>query len=86
MEEAKEKAQALSLAGIARNIACPTYIVAGGRDQLTAVEAARQLAAEVSGPKVLSIVEDGNHVCHNRPYKVRPQTADWLAEQLGAMG
>jgi len=86
MEEAKEKSRALTLEGIARNIACPIYIVAGGRDQLTAVEAAQRLAAEVSGPKVLSIVEDGNHVCHNRPYKVRPQTADWLARQFGAAG
>lgn len=84
MEEAKEKAQTISLKGIAQNITCPIYIVAGGLDQLTAVEAAEQIAAEVSGPKVLSIVEDGVHVCHNRPYKFRPQTSDWMAQQLGA--
>jgi 2,6-dihydroxypseudooxynicotine hydrolase len=29
-------------------------------------------------------VEDGNHVVNNRPYRYRPQTADWMAEQLGA--
>ena len=86
MEEAKEKAQTISLKGIAKNISCPIYIVAGGLDQLTAVEAAEQIAADVSGPKVLSIVEDGVHVCHNRPYKFRPQTSDWMAQQLGAAG
>ena len=84
MEEAKEKSKALSLKGIARNITCPIYIVAGGLDQLTAVEAAEQIAAEVSGPQVLSIIEDGVHVCHNRPYTFRPQTTDWMAQQLGA--
>jgi 2,6-dihydroxypseudooxynicotine hydrolase len=84
MEEAKEKSKALSLKGIAKNITCPIYIVAGGLDRLTAVEAAERIAAEVSGPKILSIVEDGVHVCHNRPYKFRPQTTDWMAQQLGA--
>ena len=82
MEEAKEKSKTLSLRGIAGNITCPIFIVAGGLDQLTAVEAAEQLAADVSGPKNLSIVEDGVHVCHNRPYKFRPQTSDWMARQL----
>jgi 2,6-dihydroxypseudooxynicotine hydrolase len=83
MEEAKEKSKALSLEGIAANIPCPIHIVAGGLDRLTAVEAAERIAAEVSGPKVLTIVEDGVHVCHNRPYKFRPQTSDWMARQLG---
>ena len=46
MEEAREKSKALSLRGIAKNITCPIYIVAGGLDQLTAVEAAEQIAAE----------------------------------------
>ncbi len=86
MEEAGEYSRKLTLEGVAEKITCPIYIVAGGRDRLTAVEAAERLASEVSGPKVLSIVEDGNHVCHNRPYKVRPQTADWMAQQLGAKG
>ncbi len=83
MEEAREKSKALSLKGIAKNITCPIHIVAGGLDQLTAVEAAEQIAADVTGPKLLSIVEDGVHVCHNRPYKFRPQTSDWMATQLG---
>lgn len=86
MDEAAEYSKGLTLEGAAEKITCPIYIVAGGRDRLTAVESAERIAAEVSGPKILSIVEDGNHVCHNRPYKVRPQTADWMAQQLGAKG
>ena len=29
------------------------------------------------------VIKDGNHVAHNRPYMYRPQTADWMAKQLG---
>ena len=84
LEDAHVNGKTLTLRECAKNITCPIYIIAGGLDRITAVEAANQLAADVAGPKIVSIVEDGNHVCHNRPYKVRPQTADWLAEQLGA--
>ena len=82
LKEAYENGKTLTLRECAKNITCPIYIIAGGLDRITAVEAANQLAADVSGPKVVSIIEDGNHVCHNRPYSVRPQTADWLAAQL----
>jgi hypothetical protein len=27
-------------------------------------------------------VEDGNHVAHNRFYKYRAKSADWMARQL----
>lgn len=86
LEETLANGKTLTLVGVAKNITCPIYIVAGGLDRITPPEEANRLAAEVSGPKVVSIIEDGNHVCHNRPYKVRPQTADWMAEQLGAKG
>ena len=47
------------------------------------VDRAKKLAAEVSGPCVLSIIEGGNHVVNNLWYRYRDQTADWLATQLG---
>ncbi|MGH8633138.1 MAG: alpha/beta hydrolase [Burkholderiales bacterium] len=84
LEEAGKVALRVSLKGIAKNIICPIYIVAGTRDRLTPVDAAKQLAAEVSGPCVLSIVEGGNHVVNNLWYRYRDQTADWMAERLGA--
>ncbi|HLH22071.1 MAG TPA: hypothetical protein VK066_06090 [Chloroflexota bacterium] len=37
-----------------------------------------------AGPTELVVFPDGNHVCGNVSYKLRPRTADWLAEQLGA--
>ena len=84
LEEAGKVALRVSLKGIAKNITCPIYIVAGTQDRLTPVNAAKQLAAEVSGPCVLSIIEGGNHVVNNLWYRYRDQTADWMAVQLGA--
>jgi len=86
LEETYENGKTLTLVGVAQNITCPIYIVTGALDRITPPAEANRLAAEVSGPKVVSIIEDGNHVCHNRPYKVRPQTADWMAVQLAAVG
>jgi len=83
LEEAGKVAVRASLKGVAKNITCPIYIVAGGKDRLTPSTEARKLASEVSGPCVLSIVEEGTHVLHNVWYRYRDQTADWMAVQLG---
>ena len=82
LEEAGKVALRFSLAGIARNITCPIYIVAGTRDRLTPHSEAEKLAAEVSGPRVLSVIEGGNHVVNNLWYRYHDQTADWMATQL----
>jgi len=84
LEEAGKLALRMSLAGIAKNITCPIYLVAGTKDRLTPHSAAEKLAAEVSGPCVLSVIEGGNHVVNNLWYRYRDQTADWMATQLGA--
>jgi 2,6-dihydroxypseudooxynicotine hydrolase len=42
------------------------------------------LAREARGPVELLVIEDGNHVAHNRFYKYRAQSADWMARQLNA--
>ena len=83
LEEAGKVAARMTLKGIARNITCPIYIVAGTRDRLTPHTHAENLAAEVSGPCELSVIEGGNHVVNNLWYRYRDQTADWLATQLG---
>src|SRR6266700_1624647 len=84
LEEAGKVALRFSLAGIAKNIICPIYIVAGTKDRLTPHAQAEKLAAEVSGPGVLAVVEGGNHVVNNLWYRYRDQTADWMAAQLRA--
>ena len=68
----------------AKRITCPLYIMTGKLDRLIPWQHAERLAKEVSGPVVLQVIEDGNHVAANRTYKWRPQSADWMAEQLGA--
>ncbi len=81
---AKQNAATLSLKGVAHRIECPIYIVSGRLDRIIPPEEAERLAAEVKGPCELLIIADGNHVANNRPYLYRPQTADWMAERLGA--
>src|ERR1700722_18846303 len=83
-EEARERAQALSLEGIAARIACPLFVIAGGLDRLCPPRDARRLAAAARGPVELLVVEEGNHVAHNRFYKYRGKSADWMARQLNA--
>jgi 2,6-dihydroxypseudooxynicotine hydrolase len=84
LEEAGQVAMRMSLKGIAHQITCPIYIVAGDKDRLTSPEQAKLLAAEVSGPCELSIIEGGNHVVNNLWYRYRDQTADWMSVQLKA--
>ena len=83
-EEAKRHAATLSLAGVAHRIACPIFIVTGKLDRIIPWQDAERLAREVRGPAELMIIEDGNHVANNRGYRWRLQTADWMADQLGA--
>jgi 2,6-dihydroxypseudooxynicotine hydrolase len=84
LEEAGTVARRMTLKGHAKNITCPIYIVAGSKDRLTSPDEARKLAAEVSGPCVLSVIDGGNHVANNLWYRYRDQTADWMARELGA--
>ncbi|MGH6977650.1 MAG: alpha/beta hydrolase family protein, partial [Stellaceae bacterium] len=81
---AKQNAATLSLKGVAHRIECPIFIVSGRLDRIVPPEEAERLAAEVKGPCELLIIPDGNHVANNRPYRYRPQTADWMAERLDA--
>jgi dienelactone hydrolase len=82
MDEAREVAKTLTLKGVAQDIQCPTYIVAGEHDHLTPPENAKRIAAEVGGPCELNVVIGGNHVANNRRYAYQTQAADWMAHQL----
>ncbi len=84
-EGAKRHAATLTLKGVAERITCPLFIVTGKRDRIVPWEHAERLAREAKGPVELLIVEDGNHVANNRTYRWRTQTADWMAERLGAV-
>ncbi len=75
-------ARRMNLAEVAHRIECPTYIVGGALDRVIPPGHADRLANAVSGPVVLNMVEDGTHVVNNRPYRYRPDSADWMARQL----
>jgi 2,6-dihydroxypseudooxynicotine hydrolase len=83
-EEVRERLPAFSLAGVAGRVRCPLYVVGGTADRLVPGSAAERIAAEAQGPTVLNLVEGGNHVVNNKPYRYRPQSADWLAGQLAS--
>jgi dienelactone hydrolase len=80
---ARKHASALTMHGVARQIECPLYLVAGKQDRLVPWQDAERVAREASGPVELVVIEDGNHVANNRVYKYRTQSADWMACQLG---
>jgi dipeptidyl aminopeptidase/acylaminoacyl peptidase len=81
-EDAAARAARLRLAGVAERITCPLLVVFGGRDRLFDVAHAQRLVAEAAGPAELLLVDDGNHVVNDRPYRYRSQAADWIAHHL----
>lgn len=81
--EARAFARQLTLAEAAPNITCPLYIVAGKLDRIVPWQDGEKLARAAKGPVVFNLIEDGNHVANNRGYAWRPQSADWMAQQLG---
>lgn len=83
-QEAKTHSATLTLKnGVARQIECPLFLVTGKLDRLIPWQATRRTGEEASGPVEIMIVEDGNHIANNRPYRYRNATADWMAAQLG---
>jgi 2,6-dihydroxypseudooxynicotine hydrolase len=79
--EARAKASALSLAGVAPRVKQPLLVVFGKRDRLVPWPDAERLVAEAPHGELV-MYPDGNHVCNNIPYKYRPLVADWLRERL----
>lgn len=77
-------AKRLTLAEVAHQIRCPLLIIFGAGDRIIPVSEGKRLADAAVGPVELVVYEEGNHVCFNIPYKFRPLSADWMAEQLGA--
>ena len=82
-EEAHEYGRTLTLKGVAQNITCPLYIVAGKQDRIVPWQDGERLAREARGPVELLLIDDGNHVANNRAYRYRTQSADWMARELG---
>ena len=82
-DAARAHASTLTMRGVARQIECPLFLVAGKQDRLIPWQDSERVAREASGPVELLVIEDGNHVANNRIYKYRAQSADWMACRLG---
>jgi 2,6-dihydroxypseudooxynicotine hydrolase len=83
VDDALKVGRTLTLKGVAANIGCPLYLVAGKFDRIVPWQDAERVAREAKGPVELVVIDDGNHVANNRVYKYRTQSADWMARQLG---
>ena len=84
-DEARDVAASLSLAGRADTITAPLLVIAAKRDRLISWHDAQRLASEARGETTLVVLEEGNHGGANVSYRHRPLTADWMAQQLGAL-
>jgi pimeloyl-ACP methyl ester carboxylesterase len=81
LEEARAKAAELDLTDAAPRIEQPLLVITGKLDRLIPWEQSEKIARAAANATWV-LFDDGNHVCNNIPYKYRPLTADWLAEQL----
>jgi len=87
-EEARRQLKEFTMAGIAKNITCPTLITHGDKDTLMSMDGAKRLFDEIGAKdKTLKIYgeQDGggrihcshDYWAHNLPYML-----DWLEERL----
>lgn len=81
-ETARQYLLQFTLHGVLDKVSRPLLIIHGGRDRLFPVEVAQRIAKEVGEHAELWVVEEGNHLCNNMPYAVRPRQADWMKSVL----
>ena len=87
-EEARRLLKDYTMAGIAKNITCPTLITHGAADTLMSVEGAKRLFAEIAAKdKTLKIYDQNDaggriHCSHDYWAHNVPYMLDWLEERL----
>ncbi len=86
--KARELLKDFTMAGVAKNIICPTLITHGSDDRLMRVEGAKNLYNEIGAKdKTLRIYDDPNdggriHCSHDYWAHNVPYMLDWLADRL----
>jgi pimeloyl-ACP methyl ester carboxylesterase len=84
-DEARERAHELDLAPVIAELDRPALMVTGRHDRVIPWEQTKRIADKVADSTFV-LVEEGNHVCNNVPYRYRPLVADWLAKELSRVG
>jgi dienelactone hydrolase len=79
--EARERAAALNLTGVAELIEQPCLVVTGKRDRVIPWEQTKRIADDAPRSEWV-LYEDGTHVCNNIPFKYRPLVSDWIRDRL----
>lgn len=81
-EEAREKAKALDLTGVADKIAQPLVVVHGMLDPLIGVDHAERIAEQAADATLIR-VDDATHGVSNLGYRYESRVNDWMAARLG---
>jgi pimeloyl-ACP methyl ester carboxylesterase len=84
-EEARAKANELNLGPVIDGLRQPALLVTGKLDRIIPWEQTERIAREAPNATFV-LLEHGNHVCNNLPYRWRPLVADWLAKELDRVG
>lgn len=82
LAEGAEMARDYTLAGLLEKVTCPVLIVHSGQDNVCPITESRRMIDELGADAELTVFDEGNHVCDNIPYKVRPLMADWMTSKL----
>lgn len=77
------EARRYTLQGVLGAVRCPVLIVHSGQDNVCPVGESQRMIDALGPEAELRVFAEGNHVCDNIAYRVRPLMADWLAERLG---
>jgi pimeloyl-ACP methyl ester carboxylesterase len=81
LAQARERAGALTLDGVAERVSQPCLVITGRLDRVIGWEETRRIADAVPGAEWV-LYDEGTHVCNNIPYKYRPLVADWMRARL----
>ncbi|HEY5429345.1 MAG TPA: alpha/beta hydrolase [Solirubrobacteraceae bacterium] len=81
-DDARRRAHALTLDGVAERVSQPCLVVTGKLDRVISWEQTKRIADAVPNSEWV-LYDDGTHVCNNIPFKYRPLVADWIRARLG---
>lgn len=81
---ARQYLSEFTLEGILPKVSRSFLVIHGGRDRLFPVDVAHRVAKEAGELAEFWVIEEGNHLCNNLPYAVRPRQADWMQKRLSA--